>query len=132
MKIPDLKCKIDAYCTINPTEDLTKVKQAISNILPENEIKISKNSLIATSTNLETLSNIFKTTHSRKIQGVYRRFLNKNLYNDSTWFYLNKQAAISNTVALCDEADESPLGPIKIVLTSNTIEQIIEWLVSEE
>lgn len=132
MKIPDLKCKIDAYCTINSTEDPTKVKQAISNILPENEIKISKNSLKASSTNLEALSNIFKATHSRKTQRVYRRFLNNNLYNDSTWFYLNKQAALSNTVALCDEAEESPLGPIKIVLTSNNIEQIIEWLVSED
>jgi len=31
---------------------------------------------------------------------------------------------------LCDEAEESPLGPIKIILTSKSIEQIIDWLVS--
>ncbi|HSB49856.1 MAG TPA: RNA-binding domain-containing protein [Nitrosopumilaceae archaeon] len=131
MKIPNLKCQIDAYCVINSTEDPAKVKQAISNILPESKIQISKNSLKATSQNLDTLSNIFRATHSRKTQGVYRRFLNNNLYDYSTWFYLNKQAALSNIIALCDEADESPLGPIKIVLTSNNIDQIIEWLVSE-
>ncbi|MFQ5573268.1 MAG: RNA-binding domain-containing protein [Nitrosopumilaceae archaeon] len=131
MKTPDFNCKIDAYCTINSSEDQTKVEQAISNILPDIEIQINDDSLKATSQNLETLSNIFEVIHSRKIQRVYRRFLNNNLRSDSTWFYLNKQAAFSNTVALCDEAEESPLGPIKIVLTSKNIEDIIDWLVSE-
>ncbi len=132
MKIPDFNCKIDVYCIINPSEDQTKVEQAISNILPDIEIQINDDSLKATSQNLETLSNIFEVIHSRKIQRVYRRFLNNNLRNDSTWFYLNKQAAFSNTVSLCDEAEESPLGPIKIVLTSKNIEDIIDWLVSED
>jgi len=132
MKIPDFNCKIDVYCTINPSEDQTKVEQAISNILPDIEIQINDDSLKATSQNLETLSNIFEVIHSHKIQRVYRRFLNNNLRNNSTWFYLNKQAAFSNTVSLCDEAEESPLGPIKIVLTSKNIEDIIDWLVSED
>ena len=132
MKTPDFNCKIDVYCIINPSEDQTKVEQAISNILPDIEIQINEDSLKATSQNLETLSNFFKVIHTRKIQRVYRRFLNNNLCNDSTWFYLNKQAAFSNTVSLCDEAEESPLGPIKIVLTSKNIEDIIDWLVSKD
>ena len=132
MNIPDFNCKIDVYCTINPSEDQTKVEQAISNILPDIEIQINDDSLKATSQNLETLSNIFEVIHSHKIQRVYKRFLNNNLRNDSTWFYLNKQAAFSNTIALCDEAEESPLGPIKIVLTSKNIEDIIDWLVSKD
>ena len=131
MRIPNIDCKIDVYCTINPSEDQSKVEQAISNVLPDAEIQISDDSIKAISQNLETLSNIFEVIHSRKIQRVYRRFLNNNLRNDSTWFYLNKQAAFSDTVALCDEAEESPLGPIKIVLTSKNIEDIIDWLVSE-
>ena len=132
MKTPDFNCKIDVYCIINPSEDQTKVEQAISNILPDIEIQINEDSLKATSQNLETLSNIFEVIHTRKIQRVYRRFLNNNLCNDSTWFHLNKQAAFSNTVSLCDEAEESPLGPIKIVLTSKNIEDIIDWLVSKD
>ena len=132
MILPDFNCQIDAYCAINPSEDQTKVEQSISNILPDIEIQISNGSLKATSQNLETLTNIFEAIHSRKIQRVYRRFLNNNLHNDSTWFYLNKQAAFSNTIAMCDEADESPLGPIKIVLTSKNIEEVIDWLVSED
>ena len=57
--------------------------------------------------------------------------MKKNLTNTSTWFYLNKQAAFANNVALCDEADESPLGPIKLILESNQIEQIMDWLTIE-
>ncbi|HEU04377.1 hypothetical protein LCGC14_1097990 [marine sediment metagenome] len=132
MKIPDFNCKIDVYCTINPSEDQTKVEQAISNILPDIKIQINDDSLKAISQNLKTLSNIFEVIHSHKIQRVYRRFLSNNLRNDSTWFYLNKQAAFSNTISLCDEAEESPLGPIKIVLTSKNIEDIIDWFVSED
>ncbi len=132
MKIPDFNCKIDVYCTINPSEDQTKVEQAISNILPDIKIQINDDSLKAISQNLKTLSNIFEVIHSHKIQRVYRRFLSNNLRNDSTWFYLKKQAAFSNTISLCDEAEESPLGPIKIVLTSKNIEDIIDWFVSED
>ncbi|HET6517070.1 MAG TPA: RNA-binding domain-containing protein [Nitrosopumilaceae archaeon] len=131
MKIPNFNCKITAYCTINPSEDQTKVEQAISNILPNIEIQTNNDFLKATSENLETLSNIFEVIRSRKTQRVYRRFLNNNLHNDSTWFYLNKQAAFSNSVALCDNEEESPMGPIKIVLTAKNIEDVIDWLVSE-
>jgi predicted RNA binding protein with dsRBD fold (UPF0201 family) len=55
----------------------------------------------------------------------------RNMTEDSTWFYLNKQAAFVNVPVLCDEADESPLGPIKVVLHSTNIEDVIEWLVSD-
>ena len=132
MQIPDFNCKIDASCAINPSEDPSKVKEAISNVLPNIEIQLSEDSIKATSQNLETLTNIFDTINSRRIYRVYRRCLNKNRSEDSTWFYLNKQAALANTIVLCDEPEESPLGPIKIILTSKGIEQIIDWLVLKD
>jgi len=130
MKTPDLVCRIDAYCSINPSEDPKKVEQAFSNIFVDMNIKLDKDSVSATSTNLESLSEIYESIKARKTQGVFRRQLNHNLIGDSTWFYLNKQAAFTNTVALCSEAEESPLGPIKVILNSKNIERIIEWLIS--
>ena len=130
MKIPDVTCSIEAYCSINPSEDPKKVEQALSNILSDIDIKINQESLKATSKNLESLTRIFETIHSRKSQNNFKRQLNHNLIDDSTWFYLNKQAAFANVVALCSEADESPLGPIKVILRSKNIEGVIEWLVS--
>jgi len=130
LKTPDFDCQIDAYCPINPSEDPSKVKQAVSNVLPDMEIQVDDTSLKASSQNLESLSNIYETIHSHRSQRAYRRFMKKNLRENTTWFYLNKQAALADSVVLCDEADESPLGPIKIILTSNAIEEIIDWLAS--
>ncbi len=44
-----------------------------------------------------------------------------------TWFLLNKQAAFSKVVALIEDEDESPLGPIKITIKNQNIEEIISW-----
>ena len=65
-----------------------------------------------------------------KIKNVFLRILNLNIRDNSTWFYLNKQAAFVNVVALCNEADESALGPVKVVLESNDIEETIETIIS--
>ncbi len=127
--MPDVSCKIDAYCSINLSEDPKKVEQAISNILDDVDISFTKESLKATSSNLESLQKIYESIHSHQSKNAYRRQLNQNLRDDSSWFYLNKQAAFANTIALCSESEESPLGPIKIVLTSKDIDVIIEWLV---
>ncbi len=129
MKTPDVSCKIDAYCSINSTEDPKKVEQAMTNILVDVDVKISKESLKATSTSLESLQKIYEAIHSHKSKNAYRRQLNQNLRDESSWFYLNKQAAFANTVALCSESEESPLGPIKIILNSKNIDTVIEWLI---
>jgi len=89
LEIPDLDCQIDVYCSINPSEDPSKVKQAVSNVLPNIEIQVDDTSLKATSQNLESLSNIYETIHSHRSQRAYRRFMKKNLRENTTWFYLN-------------------------------------------
>jgi len=124
-------CKVSAYCTINASEDVNKVRTAVSNILIDMDEKITGDSLVANSSNYESLTRIYETMRSRKSKSAYRRLLMRNMTNNSTWFYLNKQAAFANVVALCDEAGESPLGPIKVVLHSTNIEDVIEWLVSD-
>ena len=129
MNTPDVSCTIDAYCTINPSEDPKKLEQALTNVLVDVNVKINTGSIQAKSTNLGSLKKIYDAIHSHQSKNAYRRQLNQNLRQDSSWFYLNKQAAFANTIALCSESEESPLGPIKIVLTSKNIETIIEWLV---
>jgi len=127
----DVDCKISAYCTINASEDINKVRTAVLNVLTDMDEKITGDSLVANSNNYESLTKIYETMRSRKTKSAYRRHLMRNMTEDSTWFYLNKQAAFANVTVLCEEADESPLGPIKIVLHSTNIEDVIEWLVSD-
>ena len=131
MRSLDVDCNVSAFCVINASEDVNKVRTAVSNILTDMDEKITGDSLVANSSNYESLTKIYETMRSRRSKSAYRRHLMRNMANDSTWFYLNKQAAFANVIALCDEADESPLGPIKVVLHSKNIEDVIDWLVSD-
>ncbi len=126
--IPVLDCKIEAYCEINPSEDPNKIEQVMANVLNNVEFKISKGSVIATSREIESLLKIRESIQRHHSQNVYLRFLDNNLDGDETWFYLNKQAAFVNFISLCEHADESALGPIKITIRSKNIERVIEWL----
>ncbi len=132
MRSLDVDCKISAYCAINPSEDINKIRTAVSNVLINMNEKIVGNSLIANSNNYESLSKIYEIIRAKNITKVYRRNLRQNIADDSTWFYLNKQAAFANVIALCDEDNQSTLGPIKIVLQSKNIRGVIDWLVPYE
>ena len=131
MRSLDVDCKVSAYCTINASEDIDKVRASLSNVLIDMDEKLTGDSLVANSNNYESLTKIYETMRTRKTKTAYRRHLMRNMTEDSTWFYLNKQAAFANAVVLCDDESESPLGPIKIVLHSKNIEDVIDWLVSD-
>ena len=132
MKIPSISCKIEMFCSVNPSEDPKKITKAISNIFPYSKITTENFSISVQSNDLKSLEKIYETIHKKQSQKIYRRNLEKNLENDTTWFYLNKQAAFVEKIAICEEANESPLGPIKVILTSSYIDRIIDWIVSRD
>jgi len=120
------KTTIQIFCEINPSEDPEKVKLAINNIFPDLTLEITDTEITGKSNGIKILSQISKSIHENNIKKTYQRILKNNSNGDSSWFYLNKQAAFVNTVALCSEANESSLGPIKVILRSNDIDQVIE------
>ena len=120
------KITIQVFCEINPSEDLEKIKSSILNLFPDLKIKIQENRLSGSSNDIELLSKVIKSIKNRQTVSVLSRIMKTNMAENSTWFYLNKQAAFVDVIALCNDADESALGPIKIVLNSNNIEEIIE------
>ena len=119
------KTTIQIFCKINPSEDPEKVKLAIINIFPDLTLEITDTDITGKTNNIQILSQISKTIRENNIKKTYQRILKNNSNGDSSWFYLNKQAAFVNTVALCGESNESSLGPIKVILRSNDIEQVI-------
>ncbi len=130
MKVPEIACKIEAYAAVHPSEDPQRVQQAVANVLSGMDFKYEDGSIKASSQNLHCLSKIYDIARSRNAR-TYRRQMRYNLQSDTTWFYLNKQAAFVNVIALCEEAEESPLGPIKIILHSKNTERIMDWLAPE-
>ncbi|MEW6044353.1 MAG: RNA-binding domain-containing protein [Thermoproteota archaeon] len=130
--IPEVNCKIEVFCEVNPSEDPQKIQQLISNVFDDVELKISEHSIKASSNQIESLSKIHQSIQNHASSRVYWRFLNNNMEGNETWFYLNKQAAFVNSIALCEHANESPMGPIKVIIRSKNIERVIEWLTSED
>jgi len=131
MNIPNVACKIEAYAAVNPSEDPEKVKTAVSNILTDANYQYTQGSIKAVSRDLHCLSKIQETIRKRKVNRVYRRQIQYNTKGDTTWFYLNKQAAYVDVIAICEEAEESPMGPIKVILHSGNLEKIADWLAPE-
>ena len=129
MNIPSLSCKIEMFCTVNPSESIEKIEKAISNIFPYSIINNNNLSVNAQSKELRSFEKIYQFIHNNKLQKNYLRSLEDHLQDDTTWFYLNKQAAFVEQIAICEESDESPLGPIKITITSSNIDAIIDWLI---
>ena len=129
MKVPNINCKIEMLSQINPSEDPSKIKKAIANIFPYSIIKKENYEIIAKSKELRSFEKIYETIHTNHSQKTYSRSLENNLKDDTTWFLLNKQAAFVEKIVICDEAEESPLGPIFVTLTSSNIDEIIDWIV---
>lgn len=127
MSLPD--CKIKMSCPINLSESPEKVQTAITNIFPDCVIKVENYSVTATSDSPEAFEQISKSIHSRQSQKTYKRIMEGHLDANSTWFYINKQAAFAKKIIICDSIEESPLDPIRVTITSEKIQEIIDWLV---
>ena len=131
MKVPEIACKIEAYAPVNPSEDPDKVRHAISKVILNAAYEYKDGSIKATSRDLHSLSKIQEIIRSRHANEVYRRQMRYHTSEDTTWFYLNKQAAYVDVVAICDDAEESPMGPIKVILHSKNLDKIVDWLAPE-
>ena len=131
MKIPKVACKIEVYAAVNPSEDPDKVRLAVSHVILESDYQYKDASIKATSNELSSLAKIHDTIKKHRTNRIYRRQIRFNTKGDTTWFYLNKQAAYVDVIAVCDEAEESAMGPIKVILHSKDLEKVVDWLAPE-
>ena len=122
------RCVVNVWVETKPSEDAQKVCQAIQGVLPDMVVSCNTHAASATSEDVLVLDGLRDAIKARQMQASMRRNLVRNTNNNTTKFYLNKQASFVSTVAICDEQNESPMGPIKITITSPDIESVIEWL----
>ena len=131
MKIPKIACKIEVYAAVNPSEDPDKVRLAVSHVILESDYQYKDSSIKATSNELSSLAKIQETIKKHRTNRIYRRQMRFNTKGDTTWFYLNKQAAYVDVIAVCENAEESAMGPIKVILHSSSLEKVVDWLAPE-
>ena len=119
--------EIKVMVSVNLTEDKQKVIYALKNIFPNSELIENKNNLYIKRSDFKVLEKLKEKIKSKKSLAVLERILYNNYHMENTWFLLNKQAAFSDVVAIIENEDESPLGPIKITINGCNLERIKEW-----
>jgi uncharacterized protein len=126
----EIEIKVEA--TVNPSEDPQKVIAAIENVVDKCYPEFRYGSrAVGRARGTEPLSLIYEQVRSRSAMGVLRRMLLDNRSGDTTWFYLNKQAAAAGIAAVIEDEQESPLGPIRVTIDCEELDSIVNWLVPE-
>ena len=112
---------------INQSEEINKVKQAITNLINV-ELKHENGKITGSSKNYKDLLIIYENLRVKQNIAVARRILRKNIINNSTHILYNKQAAYVKSLVICENSNESSLGPITITITSDNILNFIDWI----
>jgi predicted RNA binding protein with dsRBD fold (UPF0201 family) len=63
-----------------------------------------------------------------RIRAAARSVLRRSVDGNRIVFFLNKQAAYAGHVSFSAPEGESPLGPIQVIVETETPEQLIDWL----
>lgn len=123
-----MNCKIVAKAPVNPTEDLDKVIMALSNVFDYDDILISEESVTVTG-NTSCLFPFKEFLEKRQIRDTARRMILKGLDETSETINLklSKQAAFAGRINLVDN-ELSPLGEIKVKITTSNVEEFTNWL----
>lgn len=105
---------VQVECPVYPSEDAAKVGLALRNMFPE--LAFSGSGTLRAASDMSCLEELRGKVRRRGMQASVARQMRRNERGGRTWFYLNKQAAFVDTAAVCENADESPLGPIRVSL----------------
>ena len=134
MKKPAIESPIElkVEAPVNPSEDPQKVIGAIEMIIERCSPEFRYGSrIVGRGSGIEPFSILYEQIRSRSAMGVLRRMLVDNRAGDSTWFLLNKQAATAGIAAVIDDDRESALGPIRVTISCDELDTLIDWLVPE-
>ena len=134
MRRPNITSRIDlkVEAIVNPSEDTQKVIDAIANLFTRCSPEVSfRSRVVGRAVGSDSLAILYEQVRSRSAIGVLRRMLLDNRVGDSTSFLLNKQAATAGIAAVIEEEQESPLGPIRVTISCEELDALVDWLVPE-
>ena len=114
------------------TEDQSKVERALHNIFPLIEFHLDEKDqkkIIGKARGLKKLSEFRNLLKRNRIRAAARSIMLKSVSASSIILTLNKQAAYAGHVSFTTDSNESPLGPIILIMQSPKPQEIIDWLV---
>jgi hypothetical protein len=121
-----------AETEINPTESEEKVEAAVRNVLGKVSITIKPQGkgsvLMAEASRQDSLVKLRSLLRTDRIRDAARKALFHSIRGNTISFCLNKQVAFAGHISFSEETAESPLGPIRVTITSDNPRQLIQWL----
>jgi predicted RNA binding protein with dsRBD fold (UPF0201 family) len=134
MPLPEFKMRMTAAAALSPSEDPAKVRSAVGNILGDCKHTIEENlrSIRMSSEESASLVRIHDQLRDRHVRAAARRLLIASREGSRATLLFNRQAAHAGIVALCGSEAESPLGPIVVMIESDHLDEIVEWLTAYE
>jgi len=117
---------------VRPTEDPEKVVRAVRNLV-DVELKVVElpelyKLVVGESSSVDSLRRLHAALRQERILDAARSYMLKNRRGNSLELKLHKQAAYAGHISLVTYDDESPLGPIRVIIASDKINDIIDWL----
>jgi uncharacterized protein len=67
-----------------------------------------------------------------RIRAAARSILRRSVEGNRMTFFLNKQAAYAGHVSFSAPEGESPLGPIQVIVETEHMEELIDWLAGRQ
>ena len=117
---------------IYPTESEDKVRAAITNIFGNLSIAVEPDGkvrlLTADASGQDSLTKFRTILRSDRIRDAARRALIHSIRGSTIGFCLNKQVASAGHISFCEETSESLLGPIRVTITVENPQLLVEWL----
>ncbi len=114
------------------TEDQDKVARAVKNVFDVDprvvELSEGYRLLVAESSSIESLKKLHALLRQQRALDAARTYMLKNRRGSSLELKLHKQAAYAGRVSLLTFDEESPLGPVRVLIVSDKIDEIIDWL----
>jgi hypothetical protein len=121
-----MKCKLKAKAMVNPTEDLEKVTEALSNMFDYDDIEIGEDYVLV-SGGMESLQILKDLLRERRIRDTASKILEKDAPFNIIKFSLSKQAALVGVPNFV-EGYQSPLGEIEVEIETDEVEGLIQWI----
>jgi len=121
------------WADIKPTEDIKKVKQALLNLCPLASIEVFREPENITkmkgyATGPESIATLAKKFREQRILEAVRQQLLKSVQNNQLVFAVQRQAAFVNRFHLCDLTDYTAMGPIRVEIRANNIQDVIDYI----
>ncbi len=117
---------------VRPTEVEEKVRTAIANMFGNVAIEVEPLvvgiQLVGNAKGLGALENFRATLRRDRVRSAARKLLHSSVRGNCISFCLNKQVAFTGHVSFSEETGECPLGPIKVVIRTDSPRELVDWL----